>query len=388
MNGGIVLKKRLLSIILIIILSFNFSVANAEMDLTSKAYLLMDYNSGEIILAHNEHEKLPPASITKIMTLLIAMEQLESGKIKLDDKVIVSESASRVEGTSVFLDAGEVQTVENLIKAISIRSANDASIALAVHIAGSEEAFVKLMNEKAKALGMENTNFVNSTGLPADNHYSTAYDIGIMSRELIKHEKIMPYLTTYMEDLEVGKIKRSVQTMVNTNKLIRSYEGCNGIKTGYTSEARHCLSASAKRGDLQLIAVVLGAETSQIRFSEAAKLLDFGFANYESVTIANRGEVIANIPVEKGSADLLPIMLERDSHILLPKGSKGKINKEVVYPEHVEAPVKLGDVVGEMVVELDGQVVDRINLVAKIDIEKGSLVNIFKKVWNNFLFNK
>jgi len=382
------LKKRLLSIILIIILSFNFSVANAEMDLTSKAYLLMDYNSGEIILAHNEHEKLPPASITKIMTLLIAMEQLESGKIKLDDKVIVSESASRVEGTSVFLDAGEVQTVENLIKAISIRSANDASIALAVHIAGSEEAFVKLMNEKAKALGMENTNFVNSTGLPADNHYSTAYDIGIMSRELIKHEKIMPYLTTYMEDLEVGKIKRSVQTMVNTNKLIRSYEGCNGIKTGYTSEARHCLSASAKRGDLQLIAVVLGAETSQIRFSEAAKLLDFGFANYESVTIANRGEVIANIPVEKGSADLLPIMLERDSHILLPKGSKGKINKEVVYPEHVEAPVKLGDVVGEMVVELDGQVVDRINLVAKIDIEKGSLVNIFKKVWNNFLFNK
>lgn len=382
------MKKRLLSIILIIILSFNFSVANAEMDLTSKAYLLMDYNSGEIILAHNEHEKLPPASITKIMTLLIAMEQLESGKIKLDDKVIVSESASRVEGTSVFLDAGEVQTVENLIKAISIRSANDASIALAVHIAGSEEAFVKLMNEKAKALGMENTNFVNSTGLPADNHYSTAYDIGIMSRELIKHEKIMPYLTTYMEDLEVGKIKRSVQTMVNTNKLIRSYEGCNGIKTGYTSEARHCLSASAKRGDLQLIAVVLGAETSQIRFSEAAKLLDFGFANYESVTIANRGEVIANIPVEKGSADLLPIMLERDSHILLPKGSKGKINKEVVYPEHVEAPVKLGDVVGEMVVELDGQVVDRINLVAKIDIEKGSLVNIFKKVWNNFLFNK
>ena len=382
------MKKRLLSIILIIILSFNFSVANAEMDLTSKAYLLMDYNSGEIILAHNEHEKLPPASITKIMTLLIAMEQLESGKIKLDDKVIVSESASRVEGTSVFLDAGEVQTVENLIKAISIRSANDASIALAVHIAGSEEAFVKLMNEKAKALGMENTNFVNSTGHPADNHYSTAYDIGIMSRELIKHEKIMPYLTTYMEDLEVGKIKRSVQTMVNTNKLIRSYEGCNGIKTGYTSEARHCLSASAKRGDLQLIAVVLGAETSQIRFSEAAKLLDFGFANYESVTIANRGEVIANIPVEKGSADLLPIMLERDSHILLPKGSKGKINKEVVYPEHVEAPVKLGDVVGEMVVELDGQVVDRINLVAKIDIEKGSLVNIFKKVWNNFLFNK
>ena len=382
------MKKRLLSIILIIILSFNFSVANAEMDLTSKAYLLMDYNSGEIILAHNEHEKLPPASITKIMTLLIAMEQLESGKIKLDDKVIVSESASRVEGTSVFLDAGEVQTVENLIKAISIRSANDASIALAVHIAGSEEAFVKLMNEKAKALGMENTNFVNSTGLPADNHYSTAYDIGIMSRELIKHEKIMPYLTTYMEDLEVGKIKRSVQTMVNTNKLIRSYEGCNGIKTGYTSEARHCLSASAKRGDLQLIAVVLGAETSQIRFSEAAKLLDFGFANYESVTIANRGEVIANIPVEKGSADLLPIMLERDSHILLPKGSKGKINKEVVYPEHVEAPVKLGDAVGEMVVELDGQVVDRINLVAKIDIEKGSLVNIFKKVWNNFLFNK
>lgn len=380
--------KRLISILLIIILSFNYVLVYGDDNFTAKSYLLMDYNSGKIILANNEHDKLPPASITKIMTLLIAMEYIDNGTINLDDRVIVSESASKAIGTSVYLDAGEVQTVENLLKAISIRSANDASIALAVHIAGSEEAFVDLMNERASQLGMENTHFNNSNGLPVNNHYTSAYDIALMSRELMKYESIVPYLTTWMEDLEVGKQKKSVQTMVNTNRLIKDYEGANGIKTGSTSEAKYCISASAKRGDLQLIAVIMGADSSSLRFSEAQRLLDNGFSNYESVTISKEGEVVANILVEKGKLDVLPIVLERDSHILLTKSRDNKIEKDLIYPETIKAPIDKGQIIGELVVKLDGDEIERVNLMAKSEVAKASYARILKNVWNNFLFNK
>ncbi|HZJ99306.1 MAG TPA: D-alanyl-D-alanine carboxypeptidase family protein, partial [Tissierellaceae bacterium] len=370
------------------ILSFNYVLVYGDDNFTAKSYLLMDYNSGKIILANNEHDKLPPASITKIMTLLIAMEYIDNGTINLDDRVIVSESASKAIGTSVYLDAGEVQTVENLLKAISIRSANDASIALAVHIAGSEEAFVDLMNERASQLGMENTHFNNSNGLPVNNHYTSAYDIALMSRELMKYESIVPYLTTWMEDLEVGKQKKSVQTMVNTNRLIKDYEGANGIKTGSTSEAKYCISASAKRGDLQLIAVIMGADSSSLRFSEAQRLLDNGFSNYESVTIGKEGEVVANILVEKGKLDVLPIVLERDSHILLTKSRDNKIEKDLIYPETIKAPIDKGQIIGELVVKLDGDEIERVNLMAKSEVAKASYARILKNVWNNFLFNK
>lgn len=382
------MKKRLISIILIIILSFNFSIVYGDIDIGAKSYLLMDFNSGEIILAGNEHEVLQPASVTKIMTLLITMEYINNGKISIDDKVIVSESASKAIGTSVYLDAGEVQTVENLIKAISIRSANDASIALAVNIAGSEEAFVKLMNERADQLGMKNTHFNNSSGLPTSDHYSSAYDIAIMSRELMKHQDIIPYLTTYMEDLEVGRTKTSIQSMVNTNRLIKDYQGANGIKTGSTSEAKYCVSASAKRGDLQLIAVVMGAETGSLRFSEAMRLLDYGFSNYESATIGKKGDVIANIAIEKGEEDIIPLMLERDSYLLLTKGNKDSIEKEVEYPKSVNAPIDQGQKIGELIVKLNGEEVDRINLIAKTQVDKGGFSKILKNVWENFLFNK
>lgn len=382
------LKKRLISIILIIILSFNFSIAYGEIDLSGKSYLLMDFNSGEIILAKNEDERLPPASITKVMTLLIAMEYINNGTLELTEEVIVSESASKAIGTTVFLDPGEVQTVENLLKAIAIRSANDASIALAVHIAGSEEAFVNIMNERASQLGMGNTNFENSSGLPVENHYTSAYDIGIMSRELMKYEEIIPYLTTYMEDMEVGKTKTSIQTMVNTNRLIKDYEGANGIKTGSTSEAKFCLSASAKRGDLQLIAVVMGVETSALRFSEAMKLLDYGFSNYESVLLGKKGDVIADITIEKGKEDFVSLVLDRDVNLLLAKGKEGKIEEDIDYPESVKAPIEEGQKIGEFIVSLDGDEVDRIDLVAKSKIDKGSFISILKKVWNNFIFSK
>lgn len=382
------LKKRLVSIILIIVLSFTSIGVYGDIDISAKASLLMDFSSGDIIYAMNEHEKLAPASITKIMTLLLCMEALETEKIKLDDKVFISDHASKMVGTKVYLDAGETQTVENLIKAISVRSANDGAVALAEHIAGSEEAFVKLMNKRSKELGMKNTNFSNASGLPAENHYTTAYDIAIMSRELLKHEKIKGYLSVYMEDLTVGKSKKSVQTMVNTNRLIKEYDGANGIKTGFTNEAKHCISASAKRGSLQLIAVVMGVENSKLRFTEAKRLLDYGFANYESITLGKKGDIVGSIPIEKGKKENLEIILDRDSCILLPKGKKSEIDKKLNYPEFLIAPIVQGSIVGELIIRVDGKEVDKIDLIAKTTIEKSNLGNILKKTWKSFLLNK
>ncbi len=382
------LKKRLVSIILIIVLSFTSIGVYGDIDISAKASLLMDFSSGDIIYAMNEHEKLAPASITKIMTLLLCMEALETEKIKLDDKVFISDHASKMVGTKVYLDAGETQTVENLIKAISVRSANDGAVALAEHIAGSEEAFVKLMNKRSKELGMKNTNFSNASGLPAENHYTTAYDIAIMSRELLKHEKIKGYLSVYMEDLTVGKSKKSVQTMVNTNRLIKEYDGANGIKTGFTNEAKHCISASAKRGSLQLIAVVMGVENSKLRFTEAKRLLDYGFANYESITLGKKGDIVGSIPIEKGKKENLEIILDRDSCILLPKGRKSEIDKKLNYPEFLIAPIVQGSIVGELIIRVDGKEVDKIDLIAKTTIEKSNLGNILKKTWKSFLLNK
>lgn len=382
------LKKRLVSIILIIVLSFTSIGVYGDIDISAKASLLMDFSSGDIIYAMNEHEKLAPASITKIMTLLLCMEALETEKIKLDDKVFISDHASKMVGTKVYLDAGETQTVENLIKAISVRSANDGAVALAEHIAGSEEAFVKLMNKRSKELGMKNTNFSNASGLPAENHYTTAYDIAIMSRELLKHEKIKGYLSVYMEDLTVGKSKKSVQTMVNTNRLIKEYDGANGIKTGFTNEAKHCISASAKRGSLQLIAVVMGVENSKLRFTEAKRLLDYGFANYESITLGKKGDIVGSIPIEKGKKENLEIILDRDSCILLQKGRKSEIDKKLNYPEFLIAPIVQGSIVGELIIRVDGKEVDKIDLIAKTTIEKSNLGNILKKTWKSFLLNK
>ena len=382
------MKRKIVSIITIILILLLPLSSYGSIDIDAKSALLMDYNSGEIIYALNEHEKLAPASITKIMTLLLTMEALNTNKIKLTDKVNISEHASQMGGTSVYLDAGEIQTVENLIKAVSIRSANDASVALAEYIAGSEEAFVQLMNGKAKELGMKNTNFTNASGLPGENHYTTAYDIGLMSRQLLRHKKIVEYLTIYMDDMEVGKSKASTQTMVNTNRLIKDYEGATGIKTGYTSEAKHCISASAKKGDLQLIAVIMGADSSKVRFTEAAKLLDHGFSNFESITVGLKGDVFVSIPVEKGNINQVDLMLERDSFILVPKGDQIKVEKKINHPEFLTAPIEPGTPLGNVEVIVDGKIIDKVNLVAKSLVERGNIVNILKKVWANYLFNQ
>lgn len=379
------MKKKAVSIFLAIIMVLSPVVSFAELDVTCKSALLMDFNTGNVIFAQNEHEKLPPASVTKIMTLLLAMEAIDSGKLKMDDKIVVSQYASSMGGTQVYLEQGEVQIVEDLIRAVSIRSANDAAVALGEGISGTNEGFINLMNERAKSIGMNNTNFVNSSGLPVENHYTTAYDVALMSRELMKHSSIEKHLTTYMEDILVGKGKDDTQVMVNTNKLIRDYEGTTGIKTGSTNEAKYCVSASAKRGDLHLIAVILGAETSAVRFNEAIKLLDYGFANYDSIPIGKKGEIIAKVPIEKADMMSLELILERDYFALVPKGNSGNITKEVSCEEDIKSPIKQGDVLGSLTVLLDNKVIKKVNLVAKSDVENADLFLLLKRIFESFI---
>ncbi len=387
------MNRRTIHILMIlIILIINLLVpmknfAEGELNIKAKSAILMDYNTRKVIYEQNPNEKLYPASLTKIMTLILGMEALESGKISLTDEVRISAHAASMGGSQLWLEEGEVQTVENLFKAITIRSANDAAVALAEHIAGSEEIFVKMMNEKAKEIGMNNTNFVNASGLHHENHYTTAYDVALMSAELLKHEKMHDWLTIYMDEMLVGKKKDKVQSLVNTNRLLKEYDGTTGIKTGSTSQAGYCLSASAKKGNLHLIAVIMGSDTSKIRFEESMRLLDYGFANYDSVPIGRKGDVISKVLVQKGNSQYLEVVLEKDCYLLLPKGQSKEISKETVLPEYVESPIKNGDVIGELIVKIEGKEVERVNLVAKNDVERASIKDIFLKLLSNFINN-
>lgn len=387
-NGGNSLKKRLMSIIILLcmILSMSLEVHGEEdLKVNAKSALLLDFNTGEIIYKLNENDRLAPASITKIMTLLLAMEAVDSGKISLQDQVIISSHAEGMGGSQVYLEAGESQELEELFKAIAIRSANDAAVAVAEYISGSEEVFVRKMNDKAKSLGMKNTKFSNASGLPDKDHYISAYDVALMSKELLKHEKVNEWLSIYMYDMAVGKNKPSIQTMVNTNRLIKEYEGANGIKTGSTNEAGYCLSGSAKRGNLQLIAVVMGSENSKIRFNEAKRMLDYGFANYDSVAIGKKGDIVGVLPVEKGKLVEVEMALQKDSYILLPKGSKGKISKVINLPESISAPFLSGTEIGSLSIYVDEKEVDKINLVSTTSVEKVNLIKMLNRTIKNFI---
>lgn len=381
------LKKSILSTILVISLFFSSTIAYGQLDIEAKSVLLIDNNTGEIIYSFDEHKKLPPASITKIMTLLIAMEEIDNSKINLDDEVRISEHASKMLGTTVYLDSGEIQVLENLIKATAIRSANDAAVALAEYISGSESSFVEYMNKRAKELGMENTNFKNASGLPNEDHYTTAFDISLMSKELMKHEKIKEYLNTYMEDIEVGKTKTSIQTMVNTNRLIKDYDGANGVKTGYTGEAKYCISASAKRGDLELIAVLLGSDNSKKRFEDVKRLLDYGFSNYDSLNIGQKNDVLGNVLVEKGKKNFVNIILKDDIDVLLPKGSKENIKQNIITQKKIIAPISKGTKLGELIIEISGKKIKKVDLIAEESIEKAGFLDIFSKTCKTFLIN-
>ncbi len=334
--------------------------------LPCKSALLMEAESGRVLFAQSENERLPIASVTKIMTTLLVMEAIDSGKIKLTDTVTVGPEAAKMGGSQVYLEAGEQMTVDDMLKALVVVSANDATVAMAEHLAGSEQSFVALMNAKANELGMQNTHFENCHGLNEENHYSSALDVAIMTRELLKHELVLKYTNIWMDTIRNGAFG-----LANTNKLIRFYNGANGMKTGFTDTAKYCLSGTAKRDGMQLIAVVIGADTSDIRFANTKKLLDFGFANYAVKT--PEAVQIEPISVVGGKQDLLEVEYS-PSGILLEKGMKAP-EAQVEVPESIEAPVKEGDVVGKVLYKSGDTVLLEIPVTAKHEVEKNTFTN-------------
>lgn len=358
-----------------------FAESNTDLGLNAKSAILMEESTGNILYESNPDERLPIASVTKVMTMLLIMEAVDSGKISLDDMVTVSENAMSYGGSTMFLETGEQLTVNDMLKGIAVASANDGCVAMAEHLAGSESAFVDMMNEKAKELGMENTHFMNTNGLDEDDHYSSARDVAIMSRELMKHETIFNYTSIWMDTLRGGKFQ-----LANTNKLIRFYDGANGLKTGSTSKALCCLSAAAKRNDMQLIAVVLGAPTSAERFASAKSLLDYGFANYAVNTQITAGDEVQKIAVEKGVDKEVDVVAGDSCSTLVKKGQEDNITKEIKIDETITAPIEAGQKIGTMTISRDGEVIADIDLNASSTVEKKGIGLIIKDFFATIFF--
>ena len=337
-----------------------------NLELESASAILIEQNTGKILYEHNSHEQLRPASVTKIMSILLIMEALDSGKITLNTPIPCSENAASMGGSQIWLDVRETLTVNEMLKAITIASANDCVVAMAEYLEGSEEAFVEKMNEKANALGMKDTCFKNCHGLDEDGHLTSSYDIALMSRELlIHHPTITQYTTIWMDTLRDGKSQ-----LTNTNKLIRNYQGATGLKTGSTGLALYNLSASATRNDLSLIAVIMKAPSTQVRFSEAEKLLDYGFKYYTYEQFAKAGDVLNTLEVEKGVASHVPVGFANDAGYLLEKTNSQEVTQVISLPDVVSAPVSKGQKIGEVRFELNGEVLCQSDIVALEEVKK------------------
>ena len=358
----------------------NLTASTTDLSLDCSSAILMEQTTGQILYASHEHNQLRPASVTKLMSLLLIMEALEKGTISLDSQIPCSEKAAGMGGSQIWLDPRETLSVHDMLKAICVVSANDCTVAMAEYLAGSEEAFVQRMNEKAKTLGMKDTCFKNCHGIDEDGHVTSAYDLAILSCELLnKHPTITNYTTIWMDTLRDGK-----SSLVNTNKLIRNYQGATGLKTGSTSLAGYNLSASATRNGLSLVAVVLNASSTKIRFQEAEKLLNYGFNGYEFKSLGKSGEVLANLTVDKGVQAEVQVMLQNDVGLLLKKGQTGDVSQNVFLPEHFAAPITKGDKLGEVVYTLDGKEIARSGLVATATIEKNTWANLCKSVFRSW----
>lgn len=335
-----------------------------SLNLESGAAVLIEQNSGKVLYDKNMHEQLRPASVTKVMTILLIMEAIDSGKISYDTQIPCSENASSMGGSQIWLDTTETLSVNDMLKAICVVSANDCTVAMAEYLEGSQEAFVQKMNEKAKELGMNDTCFKNCHGIDEDGHITSAYDIALMSKELLtKHPDITKYTTIYMDSLRNGKSE-----LVNTNKLIRTYNGITGLKTGSTSLALYNLSASATRNDLSLIAVIMKAPTTKLRFAEAQKLLDYGFSNYSYIKLGDSGDTVQSVPVNKGIESTINATVETTSGVLIPKGKEKQIEKNIILQDNLSAPIYKGQKIGEITYNLDGNNLAIIDLVASNDV--------------------
>ena len=350
------------------------------LNIESESAILIEENTGEILFEKNSHQKLHPASITKIMTILLIMENLKENNITLNDKVPCSENASSMGGSQIWLSTNETLTVEEMLKAICVVSANDCAVAMAEYISGSEEAFVILMNEKAKKLGMNDTTFKNCHGIHEEGHLSSSYDISIMSRELLKnHPEIKKYTGIWMDSLRNGSSQ-----LVNTNKLIRTYEGATGLKTGSTSLALYNLSASATRDNLSLISVVLKAPTTELRFKEAKLLLDYGFNKYTYKNLAEKDSICETVDVYKGTENKTDLVFESSSGAIIEKNNTKNIETIISIKENITAPIYKNEVLGNIEYLIDGRTISKVNLVSSKDIPKKTFSNFFKEINNKY----
>ncbi|MFD1707085.1 D-alanyl-D-alanine carboxypeptidase family protein [Siminovitchia sediminis] len=349
----------------------------------SKSAILIERDTGTILYDKNSHEKLPPASMTKVMTMLLIMEALDSGQISMDEKVRTSEYAASMGGSQIFLEPGEEMTVEEMLLGIAIASANDASVAMAEKIAGTEEAFVARMNERAKELGLKNTKFQNPTGLSAKDHYSTAHDMAIMAKELLKYEGITDFTKQYESYLREDSDKKF--WLVNTNKLVRFYPGVDGLKTGFTSEAKYCLTATAKKDGMRVIAVVFGAPTSKSRNAQITKMLDYAFSQYSSHSLYKKGENLGKVKVSKGHVKEIHAQTSEPISILTKKGEKiTDYSTEVKLNKNIKAPVKKGDTVGKIIIQKDGKQLAESELIAGKNVKKASWWQLYKRSFGLF----
>ena len=355
------------------------SKQNLPIEIKAKSAILMDVTTGQVLLEYNADEKLFPASVTKIMTMLLVMEAINDGRISLTDIVVCSENASKKGGSQIWLEPNEEMSVNDLLKATAIGSANDAATLLGEYISGSEEAFISFMNERAKELGMNNTHFDNATGLDdtSDTHLTTARDIGIMSVELMKHDLIQDYTTVWMDSLRNGETE-----LVNTNKLVRFYSGTTGIKTGTTNKAGCCVSASAKRDDLHLVAVVMGSANSNERFETAKSMLNFGFSNYEIVNLEIDEGAFSMVEVLDGETAFVKPYIKSEAKLLLKKGEAEKLEQKVTLSENVGAPVSENQKLGNATFSLNGKVVLEIPLLATEEVKKLTFYTSFKRIMN------
>ena len=353
---------------------------NNKLNLESGGAILIEQNSGKVLYEHNSHEKLRPASVTKVMSILLIMEALDSGQISLTDKVPCTEEAASMGGSQIWLDVREELTVDEMLKAICVVSANDCTVAMAEYLCGSHEAFVEKMNSRAKELGMNDTTFKNCHGIDEDGHVTSAYDIALMSRELlVNHPTITNYTTIWMDTLRDGKSE-----LVNTNKLIRNYKGATGLKTGSTSVALYNLSASATRNDLSLIAVIMKAPTTKVRFSEAQKLLDYGFNNYEYKVLTEKGTILKEANVTKGIQEKVEVIFENDAGVLIKKGESQNIEQMINIEENIQAPIEEGQKIGEVIFTLNGEEVGKTNIVTNTTINKKTFSNILSYIYKNW----
>lgn len=386
------MKKYVISFLLIFcfaLLSFGGAVIDTyaanldESSFSAKSLYLMDYNSGQVLYEKDAEKELPVASIVKLMTIELVCEKLESGELKLDDTVIVSQKAQSMGGSQVFIEEGGEYSVGDLLKSTIVSSANDASVALAETISGSEENFVVLMNKKAKELGLKNTNYVNCTGLPASNQYSCAKDTAILLKNVLSHDDYHRYSTIWMDSLSHPKGRQS--ELVNTNKLIRYYEGCDGGKTGSTSEAGYCLVATAKRGDMRLIGSVLGAENGKKRFSETSSLLNYGFSNFENKQVVSKDSLLNdNLQVKNAKVDEVKIASKENIFVLSKKGSDDDITTKVELNSDLKAPLKKGDKVGRIFVMRNSEVVGECDIVSMDDVKVSSIMDNITKIAENW----